>query len=45
MNRGLRVVLLVLAIIGAIAVVVVLAMWLMHFSMMRSGMMDQGAGR
>jgi hypothetical protein len=45
MGRGFRLLVLVLAIIGAIAVVVMLAMWLMHFSMMRGGMMDQGAGR
>jgi hypothetical protein len=42
MNCGLRLVVLVLAIIGAIAVVAVLAMWFMHMSMMRGGMMYQG---
>jgi hypothetical protein len=45
MNRGLRLVVLVLAIIGALAVIVVLAMWLMHLSMMRGDMMAPGAGR
>ena len=42
MSRGLRLLVLVLAIIGAIAVVLVLAMWLMHLSMMRGDMMGGG---
>jgi hypothetical protein len=45
MNRGLRIVVLVLAVIGAITVVTLLAMWLMHLSMMRGDMMAPGAGR
>jgi len=34
MNRPFRILTLLLAIIGAIAVAVVLGMWLMHLSMM-----------
>ena len=45
MNIGLKILVLVLAIIGAIAVVAVLAMWLMHVSMMRGDMMAPGVVR
>jgi len=45
MNRVWRILVLVLAIIGAIAVVAVLAMWFMHFWMMRGDMMAPGGGR
>ena len=44
MNRGLRLLVLVLADIGAIAVAAALAMWLMHLSMMRGGMMGPAVG-
>jgi hypothetical protein len=45
MNRAVQFFVLVLAIIGAIAAIVILAMWLMHLSMMRGDMMLPGASR
>lgn len=40
MNRTLKLVVIVLAIIGAIALVILLGMWLMHVDMMGDRMMD-----
>ena len=39
MNRTFRILMLILAVIGAIAVAIALGMWLMHLSMMRGDMM------
>jgi hypothetical protein len=41
MNRRLRVLVLVAAIIAALTLVVFVAMWLMHWSMMNGGMMGR----
>jgi hypothetical protein len=44
MNRAIRVLTLLIAIIGAIGIAVMLGMWLMHWSMMGGDLMHHGGG-